>query len=124
MATIRLMSDRFRLVLLVVVLVYFVVAVRLIHRKKLSLNYSLLWLFMLLVLLIMILFPQLVYGLTALVGIDLPINMLFTGFAFISLVLLFYLTCIVSRENEKSRTMAQQIALLEKRIRELEEKVK
>ena len=41
------MSDRFRLVLLVVVLVYFVVAVRLIHRKKLSLNYSLLWLFML-----------------------------------------------------------------------------
>lgn len=118
------MSDRFRMVLLVVVLVYFVVAVRLIHRKKLSLNYSLLWLFMLLVLLIMILFPQLVYGLTALVGIDLPINMLFTGFAFISLVLLFYLTCIVSRENEKSRTMAQQIALLEKRIRELEEKVK
>ena len=41
------MSDRFRLVLLVVVLVYFVGAVRLSHRKKLSLNYALLWLFML-----------------------------------------------------------------------------
>ena len=40
----------------------------------------------------------------------------------VSLVMMFYLTCIVSRENERSRAMTQQLALLEKRIRELEEK--
>ena len=115
------MSDRFRLVLFIMVLVYFVVAVRLIHRKRLSLNYSLLWMFMLL---IMVMFPQLIYSLAGLVGIDLPINMIFTGFAFLTLIMLFNLTCIVSRDNEKNRALTQQLALLEKRVRELESQVK
>ena len=38
------MSDRLRLILFLVVVIYAVVAIRMIHRKKLSLNYSLLWL--------------------------------------------------------------------------------
>lgn len=118
------MSDRFRLVLFIMVLVYFVVAVRLIHRKRLSLNYSLLWMFMLLIMLIMVMFPQLIYSLAGLVGIDLPINMIFTGFAFLTLIMLFNLTCIVSRDNEKNRALTQQLALLEKRVRELESQVK
>ena len=118
------MSDRFRLVLFIMVLVYFVVAVRLIHRKRLSLNYSLLWMFMLLIMLIMVMFPQLIYSLAGLVGIDLPINMIFTGFAFLTLIMLFNLTCIVSRGNEKNRALTQQLALLEKRVRELESQVK
>ena len=118
------MSDRFRLVLFIMVLVYFVVAVRLIHRKRLSLNYSLLWMFMLLIMLIMVMFPQLIYSLAGLEGIDLPINMIFTGFAFLTLIMLFNLTCIVSRDNEKNRALTQQLALLEKRVRALESQVK
>ena len=48
--------------------------------------------------------------------------MILIAFALFSLVMMFYLTCIVSRENDRSRTMTQQLALLEKRVRELEEK--
>ena len=114
------MSDRFRLVLICLVILYLFAAVKLIHRKRLSLSYSLLWLLMCAALVVMALFPQVVYALTDLLGIGLPINMLFTGFAFFALLMLFYLTCIVSRDNEKARTMAQQLALLEKRVRELE----
>ena len=117
------MSERFRLVLLLVVLLYLFVAIKLIHRKRLSLNYSLLWLLMAVVLVVMVVFPNLVYNLTWLLGIDLPIHMIFTGFSFFALVMLFYLTCIVSRDNEKNRTMVQQMALMERRIRELEERL-
>ena len=114
------MSERFRLVLLLIVLLYLFVAIKLIHRKRLSLNYSLLWLLMAVVLVVMVVFPNLVYNLTWLLGIDLPIHMIFTGFSFFALVMLFYLTCIVSRDNEKNRTMVQQ---MERRIRELEERL-
>ena len=107
------MSERFRLVLLLIVLLYLFVAIKLIHRKRLSLNYSLLWLLMAVVLVVMVVFPNLVYNLTWLLGIDLPIHMIFTGFSFFALVMLFYLTCIVSRDNEKNRTMVQQMALME-----------
>lgn len=117
------MSERFRLLLLVMVLVYVFVAIKLIHRKRLSLNYSLLWLAMAAGMLVMVMFPGLVYDLTRLLGIDLPIHMIFTGFAFFALVMLFYLTCIVSRDNEKNRAMIQQMALLERRVRELEDRL-
>lgn len=69
---------------------------------------------------IAVVFPQTVYALSALIGVDLPINLLLTAFALFSLVMMFYLTCIVSRENEKLRTLTQQLALLEKRLRDLE----
>jgi len=116
------MSDRLRILLLVLVSIYAVVAVKKIHRKKLNLAYSLLWIVMAVVLVIAVIFPNVVYALAALVGIELPLNLVLTAFALFSLVMMFYLTCIVSRENERSRAMTQQLALLEKRIRELEEK--
>lgn len=114
------MSNRLRVLLLVLVIVGALIAVRMIHRRKLNLGYSLLWLALALLLVIAVVFPQTVYALSALIGIDLPINFLLTAFALFSLVMMFYLTCIVSRESEKNRTLTQQLALLEKRLRDLE----
>ena len=114
------MSNRLRVLLFVVVAVGTLTAVRMIHRRKLNLGYSLLWLALALLLMIAVVFPQTVYALSALIGVDLPINLLLTAFALFSLVMMFYLTCIVSRENEKLRTLTQQLALLEKRLRDLE----
>lgn len=117
------MSDRLRLILMIIVVIYAVVAVRMIHRKKLSLNYSLLWLLLAALMLLAVIFPDLVYSFTDVVGVDLPLNMIFLFFSFFALVLLFYLTSIVSKDNEKNRTLTQKLALLEKRVRELEEKL-
>lgn len=117
------MSDRLRLILLLFVMLYAIVAIRMIHRKKLSLNYSLLWLVLAGIMLLAVLFPDLVYSFTHVVGVELPLNMIFLFFCIFALILLFYLTSIVSKDNEKNRALTQQIALLEKRVRELEEKL-
>ena len=117
------MSDRLRLILFLVVVIYAVVAIRMIHRKKLSLNYSLLWLVLAGIMLLAVICPDIVYSFTHVVGVELPLNMIFLFFCFFALVLLFYLTSIVSKDNEKTRSLTQQIALLEKRIRELEDKL-
>lgn len=117
------MSDRLRILLTIIVMIGAIVAVRMIHRKKLNLGYSLLWLFLALVMIVAVLFPDLVYSLTALVGIDIPLNLILTGFALFSLMMMFYLTCIVSRDNERNRALTQQVALLEKRVRDLEEQL-
>lgn len=117
------MSDRLRILLIIIVTIGAIVAVRMIHRKKLNLGYSLLWLFLAMVMIVAVLFPDLVYSLTALVGIDIPLNLILTGFALFSLMMMFYLTCIVSRDNERNRALTQQVALLEKRVRDLEERL-
>ena len=117
------MSDRLRLILVIIVCVYAVIAVRMIHRKKLSLNYSLLWLLLAVLMMAAVIFPGAVYALSDMMDVEIPFNMLLLFFCFFALVLLFYLTSIVSKDNEKNRKLTQQIALLEKRIRELEKQV-
>lgn len=114
------MSDRLRIILMVLIVLMGVAAVRMIHRKRLNLSYSLIWLGMAILLIVAVVFPETVYGLARVVGVDLPINMLFTGFAFFALLMMFYLTGIVSRDNEKIRTLTQQLGLMEKRLRDLE----
>lgn len=116
------MPDRLRILLIILVILGSILAVRMIHRRKLNLSYSLLWIALALLLTIFALFPELVGLLATLVGIDIPLNFVLVAFAFFSLVMMFYLTCIVSRENDRNRTLTQALALLEKRVRELEEK--
>ena len=114
------MSDRLRVILFILVILSVLAGIRMIHRGKLSLKYSLLWLGMALALIIAVLFPEVIYWLAGLCGVDLPINMLFTAFAFFSLLMIFSLTSIVSQLNDQNRRQTQQLALLEKRLRELE----
>lgn len=116
------MPDRLRILLIVLVVLSAILAVRMIHRRKLNLSYSLLWIALAFLLMVFALFPEFVGLLATLVGIDIPLNFVLVAFAFFSLVMMFYLTCIVSRENDRNRTLTQALALLEKRVRELEEK--
>ena len=118
------MPDRLRILLIVIVALGMVVAIRMIHRRRLNLSYSLLWLALAVLLMIFALFPESVAFLARLAGIDIPLNFMLVAFAFFSLVMMFYLTCIVSRENERNRSLTQAIALLEKRVRDLEEQQK
>lgn len=114
------MPDRLRILLIVTVLIGSAAAIRMIRRRKLNLSYSLLWIALALLLMVMALFPDVVSVMSRLVGIDIPLNLLLIAFAFFSLVMMFYLTCIVSRENERNRRLTQALALLEKRVRDLE----
>ena len=118
------MPDRLRMLLIVIVALGMVVAVRMIHHRRLNLSYSLLWLALAALLMVFALFPESVVFLARLAGIDIPLNFMLVAFAFFSLVMMFYLTCIVSRENERNRSLTQTIALLEKRVRELEDQQK
>jgi len=106
-------------VLLIVTLLTIIGAVR---AKRLEFRLSLPWLCLLLILLIMDVFPGIVNWLSGIFGIELPINMLtFFGLAF-SLMLIFMLMTSLSRMNERQKKLVQEVALLKKRVEELEKK--
>lgn len=87
-----------------------------------SLNHSLLWIFISLALLIVAIFPDIAFWISEKIGIGLPINMVFLSFSLFSIILFVYLTNVVSKTDRINRRLTQQIALLERRIRELEAK--
>lgn len=96
------------------------VAVELLRRGKLRERHTFWWLIAGTLSLIVAIFPSILDGLAALLGIDVPVNLLF----FVAIVVLF-LVCIqqsteLTRSEERTRTLAERVALLDERLREVE----
>ena len=109
-----------RLVLIAAVIVYFITILIFLKNKTLELRYTLLWMFAGMILAVLGIWPELLSGLVRLVGIQSNMNGLFImAIAFIVMIMMS-LTSIVSKQTNKIRHLVQEIAILEKRVRELE----
>lgn len=82
------------------------------------------WLFASIILIIISIFPELVYFPAKKIGIVAPSNLIFIVEAIFVVLILLLLTVIVSRMTEQIFRLTQVTALLEKRVRELEEEIK
>ena len=109
-----------RVVLIVAIIVYFIMILIFLKNKTLELRYTLLWMFAGMILAVLVIWPELLSRLVRLVGIQSNMNGLFImAIAFIVMIMMS-LTSIVSRQTNKIRHLIQEIAILEKRVRELE----
>lgn len=105
------MSIRIKCVIIAVLILGLLKILGLIKKNKLELKYAFSWLFLELGILIITLIPNLLNVISKVLGIYNEINMLFfLGFVFIILVI-FSLTMSLSRNSERVRKMAQEIAL-------------
>lgn len=112
-----------RIVLSVAVICYFIIILYYLKKRMLELRYTLIWLAAGLCMGIMVFFPSILIDFVHLLGIESNMNGLFIlCFAFI-IAILMMLTAIVSRFAMKVRTLIQEISMLEKRIRELENQI-
>lgn len=109
-----------RVVLIAAIIVYFIMILIFLKNKTLELRYTLLWMFAGMILAVLVIWPELLSRLVRLVGIQSNMNGLFImAIAFIVMIMMS-LTSIVSRQTNKIRHLIQEIAILEKRVRELE----
>ncbi len=96
----------------------------LIKNDKLEIKYAIIWLFFSLAMTAIAFFPYIVLVFGDIFGIIDPVNFVFlTQIVFILLILLS-VSAIISGFSKKIKRLAQANALLEKRIRELEENIK
>ena len=93
--------------------------IRLVSQRKILLSYSLLWILLSLLLVILPLFPEPVYGLARFFGIELPSNFIFILAIIILLFISLSLSIIASKQTAYSKTLVQEIALINKEIDEL-----
>lgn len=115
------MNEKLRICLAIGLVIYFIALFYLIKKQRLILKYSLIWMLSGVILIIFLIWPQFVFDASALIGISDPVNAVFLLFAGVSLLLTLSLTSIVSQFNKVNRDTIQSIALLERRVRELEE---
>lgn len=117
------MTDTLRRVLIVCIIIYFVILVRLLKSKRLLLKYSLLWLLIGCTMAILVIFPGVLGWIKDLFGFMDAMNGLFAFAIGFIVVLLMALTSIVSKQSDRIKNLVQDNALLEKRVRDLEEKL-
>jgi hypothetical protein len=113
------MTFRISLIAAGAAIVLLVLIFELIRRRRLQERYALLWLLTGVVILVLALWRGALGTLADAVGIHYPPSALFVvASGFIIIVLLHYST-VISELSEKNTTLAQRIAMLEHRLREV-----
>lgn len=114
------MADLLRIFAAILVIIYFVVIFGLLKKRKLALRYSLLWLFSGIVMLMIIIWPQiLVFG-AKFLGIEVASNGLFATCILLEILIMISLTVVISDFANKIKSIIQNLALIEKRVRDIE----
>ena len=96
--------------------------IELIKRGLMSVKYSLLWLLLAVALVIAAAFPYVIYVLRDVLSIEMPVNLVFLLMFCFVLVVLLSLSIAITQLAEKCKRLTQANAILEKRVRDLEEK--
>ena len=113
------MTVRVQLLVAVCAIIALCYIGNLVRIRRLELKYALIWFLIGILMLFFDLCPYVLEGLTDLLGIELPINMLFfLGFGFV-LMIIFSQTIVISNLTRKSKRLTQEVALLGKQIEEI-----
>ena len=110
-----MIPSHLRITLIIVVISYFIVILYFLKQK-----YTLLWLVAGAVMGILVVVPELLTRTIRLFGIQDNMNGLFLFCIGFIVLILLSLTSIASRQNRKLRTLTQELAILDKRVRDLE----
>jgi len=116
------MQSHIQLVAILASLALFFAVLEMVRRRRLMERYALLWLLSVLVLLGLSIWSDLLQKLSHAIGIVYPPNALFViAFVFV-LLLLLHFSAVVARLTDKTKVLAQRLALLEERLRRHEER--
>ncbi len=116
-----MIPSTLRVTLIIAVICYFIIILYFLKQRALNLKYTLLWLLAGGVMGLLVIFPNLLVRIIHILGIEDNMNGLFIICIAFILMILMALTSIASRQNMKIRQLVQEIAILEKRVRELED---
>jgi hypothetical protein len=115
--------DRVEVVMVLGSVGLLLIVFELVRRRRLKVEYSLLWLLTAVVLLALSLWRSSLDLIAKFMGIFYPPAALFVvGFGFVLLLLLYFST-IISELSGENNSLTQRLAILEWRVRQLEEQV-
>lgn len=96
----------------VIVVVVVVALIYLLRTRRIREKYAAIWLLLTLAVVILGVFPQLAYWLSALLGVQTPSNLVFSIALLVLVAICVQLSTEVSRLEETTRTLAEEIALI------------
>ena len=118
------MTVRLQLYMILGAVILLAVIFCLLKRGLMSVKYSLLWLLLAVCLVIAAAVPYTVFVLRDLLDVQMPVNLIFLLMFCFVLVVLLSLSVAITQLAEKCKRLTQANAILEKRVRDLEDTAK
>ena len=109
--------DTFRAVSITISVLFMLAVIEFIRRNRLKERYAILWLGAGVVLIVLSGWGTLLVDLTRRLGFDVPLNALSLVILFFLIVIVFHFSIAISMESERTKRLAQEIALLKERLR-------
>ena len=110
------MSINLKLSLIILLILQLILIVNRVKRKKMTMKYASFWLVLVLIMAVVVIFPNIVFKLSKLAGFEETSNMIFwLGFFFLFYVS-FIITTSISMQNEKIKTLVQEVSILKERV--------
>ncbi len=119
-----MIEGRLTFVAAVAVVLVLAVIIELIRRHRLQERYALLWIVTGGVMLFFSLWRSALDRFAELVGVAYPPSALFMVAGLFVFVVLLHFSMVLSKLSEQNKTLAQQIALLDQRLRDRDEQVR
>ena len=113
------MSPSLRLGLLLASLLVLTVIILTVARRRLNIKYSIVWLLWALLALVMAIFPEIFYGLSGLLGIQMPVNTVFLIMTALLYALTFYVYIMITKHNEEINKLTYEVASLKQELDKL-----
>jgi len=114
---------RLQIFFIIGILLFLGLIVFFLKKKSLTLKYTLLWIMFTLIMLVVVVFPDVLNSIRNLLGFEVTSNAIFSLLFGFIITIMLSLTSIISRQSDKIKTLIQSLALAEKRIRDLEDKM-
>ena len=116
-----MMQPRMQALAILAAVVLLVIVLEMVRRRRLMERYALLWMFSALVILALAVWQGALNRLAELMGIYSAPNALFFIAVGFVLLLLLHFSAAMSRLSDQSKVLAQRQAILEQRLREVED---
>lgn len=113
------MSSSLRIGLLIASVIALLFVIFNVVKKKLNIKYSIVWILWALLTLVMAAFPRTFYGLSKLLGIELPVNAVFLIMITLLYGLTFYSYIMISKHNDEIIKLTYEVSSLKKELDEL-----
>ncbi len=91
-------------------------------KNKMNIHYAMVWILWGIGVVILALFPGLTISLTKLIGIEVPVNTVFLVMITLLYAFSFYVFLKLSKQNEEIINLNYEIAVLKKKVEDLEKK--
>lgn len=110
------MNNALKIFLIILLIVQLILIINTVKRKKFSMKYASFWIFLLILMAIVVLFPKILFKLSEICGFEKTSNMIFLLGFFFLFYIIFILTSSISIQNEKIKLLIQEVSMLKGRI--------